>query len=130
MAAEEANGDLKQFERQQFINLETFKRSGQSVKTPVWFVQEGEILYVWTEATSGKAKRIRKNARVNIAPCKAAGELLGDWMPARAQVDESPTAQAQLVQRMRKKYGLMFVGFRLMGKLRRGKYAALRLELN
>ena len=28
--------------------LETFKRDGTAVTTPVWFVQEGEVIYVST----------------------------------------------------------------------------------
>ena len=29
---------------QQYLNLETFRRSGVGMKTPVWFVQDGDIL--------------------------------------------------------------------------------------
>lgn len=39
---------LQQFENQQFLNLETFRKNGIGVKTPVWFVQDGETLYVRT----------------------------------------------------------------------------------
>jgi hypothetical protein len=45
---------VKQFEQQNYLNLETFKRSGQGVKTPVWFIQEGCTLYIRTGAESGK----------------------------------------------------------------------------
>ena len=68
-----------QLTQQQYINLETFRKSGVGVKTPVWFVQEGETLFVRTVANSGKVKRIRNNTHVNIAPCKADGALLGVW---------------------------------------------------
>jgi hypothetical protein len=45
--------------QQQYLNLETFRKSGVGFKTPVWFVQDGETLFVRTVANSGNAKRIR-----------------------------------------------------------------------
>ena len=75
---------LDPLDRQQYLNLETFRRNGASMKTPVWFVRDGDMLFVRTIANSGKVKRIRNNELVNIAPCKVDGTLLGDWIPAYA----------------------------------------------
>jgi PPOX class probable F420-dependent enzyme len=100
--------NLEQFQKQQYLNLETFRKSGQGVKTPVWFAQDGDLLHVWTQADSGKAKRIRNNGTVNIAPCTASGELLGGWIPARAQADGSASALAHVEDLFRKKYGMIF----------------------
>ena len=74
-----------------YINLETFRKSGQGVRTPVWFAADPpsgqpERLYVYSTADSGKAKRIRNNTRVRIAPCDMRGRLLGDWVDARAEI--------------------------------------------
>ena len=55
------------FENQKYLNLETFRKSGVGVKTPVWFVQEGDVLFVRTGAIRVKVKRIRNNSQVNIA---------------------------------------------------------------
>ena len=60
---------FKASERAKYLSLETFRKSGQGVPTPVWFVQDGPALYISTEGSSGKVKRIRNNARVRIAPC-------------------------------------------------------------
>ena len=30
---------------QQYLNIETFRKNGVGVKTPVWFVQEGDMFY-------------------------------------------------------------------------------------
>ncbi len=46
----------KQFENQNYINIETFRMNGQGVKTPVWFVQDDGSLYVRTAEGSGKVK--------------------------------------------------------------------------
>lgn len=98
---------IAQFAKKQYLNLETFRKNGDGVKTPVWFVQEGESLYVMTIPTSGKAKRIRNNGRVTVAPCKMDGTVIGDWVPAQARwIPEE--AVCQNVNRLfNKKYGLI-----------------------
>lgn len=121
--------NLKQFERQQFLNIETFRKSGVGVKTPVWFVQDGETLYAWTQADSGKAKRIRFKPDVKIAPSKADGTPLGEWVSAKASLDESADALRHIKQLMRKKYGFAFNMFQWMGMLRRKKYTSLRMQV-
>ncbi|HWW17402.1 MAG TPA: PPOX class F420-dependent oxidoreductase [Candidatus Saccharimonadales bacterium] len=76
---------------QKYINLETFRKNGQGVRTPVWFAGEPEQgppekLYAYSTADSGKAKRIRNNPRVRVAPCTASGKLLGKWIDAVAEI--------------------------------------------
>ena len=82
------------FAGHKYLNLETFKKSGEGVKTPVWFAADppGRLdssdskLFVYTLGVSGKVKRIRNNSRVRIAPCNASGKLRGDWVEARAEI--------------------------------------------
>ncbi len=82
------------FAGHKYLNLETFKKSGEGVKTPVWFAADpsvrldasGAKLFAYTIGVSGKVKRIRNNPRVRIAPCTAGGKLLGDWVEARAEI--------------------------------------------
>jgi len=82
------------FAGHKYLNLETFKKSGDGVKTPIWFAAEpsadldssGAKLYVYTIGISGKVKRIRNNGRVKIAPCDMRGKVLGDWVDARAEI--------------------------------------------
>ncbi len=83
-----------QFKRHKYLNLETFKKNGEGVKTPVWFAADpatdldsaGAKLYAYSTADSGKVKRIRNNPRVRIAPCTARGKLLGEWVEGRAEI--------------------------------------------
>lgn len=99
------------FGGQKYLNLETFKKSGQGVKTPVWFAAEPSAaldsedakLYVYTIGVSGKVKRIRNNPRVNVAPCDMRGRLRGKWVPARAEILAGTEAQ-QGMQLLNKKY--------------------------
>ena len=98
---------LEPFSKKKYMNLETFRRNGERMRTPVWFVQDGEIFYVQTMADSGKVKRICNNCRVNIAPCKMDGKVMGAWIPAQARLVTDPAVSALADQMLNKKYGLM-----------------------
>ena len=102
--------------RHKYISLETFRKNGQGVKTPVWFVMHGDALYVYTESDSWKVKRIRNNPRVRVAVCNARGDVKGPWVEATASIvegDERRTAD-KLFDR---KYLLKRI-FNLLTKLR------------
>jgi uncharacterized protein len=77
---------LAQFDGQKYISLETFRKNGQGVKTPVWFVRHNDALYVYTEADSGKVKRLRNNPRVRVAICNMRGAVKGPWLDANASL--------------------------------------------
>jgi len=98
---------IEQFDRKKYLNLETFRRNGAGVRTPVWFAREGEALYVITMADSGKVKRIRRAGGVNVAPCTATGRVTGTWVPARARQDTDPAVLARINRLFDKKYGLI-----------------------
>jgi hypothetical protein len=82
------------FAGHKYLNLESFKKNGDGVKTPVWFAavpsasldSNDAKLYVYTIGVSGKVKRIRNNPRVRIAPCDMRGRVLGEWVDARAEI--------------------------------------------
>ena len=98
------------------------------VSTPVWFVHDGEILYVRTGANSGKVKRIRITPRVNIAPCKMDGTLVGDWIPATACEVNDETIDRNVDQLLGKKYGILKKLFTLGGNRGGLKYTILKLK--
>lgn len=99
------------FAGHKYLNLETFKKSGDGVKTPVWLAADPSTsldssaakLYAYTIGVSGKVKRIRNNPRVRIAPCTMRGEVLGDWVEARAEIVADEEA-ARGMQLLNKKY--------------------------
>ena len=100
-----------EFRDQKYISLETFKKNGEGVKTPVWFAADpaadlsgdGARLYIYTIGNTGKVKRIRNNGRVKIAPCTYKGELLGEWSEANAEIITGETA-SQAMRLLNKKY--------------------------
>ena len=117
-----------QFDSKSYLNLETYRKNGESMRTPVWFVQQGETLYVWTQANSGKVKRIRKNASVKVTPCKVDGTVIGEWQNAQARVlDEVETNRVN--QLMKKKYGIQKVLFGLMAALNKTQHVGLAIQL-
>lgn len=116
------------FNRQQYLNLETFRKNGNGVKTPVWFVIDGDKVYVRTLAASGKVKRIRNQQRVFIAPCKVDGTLLGDWLEATARVVDDPEMDRKIDRLLGKKYGLMKILFGLASSLRGQKNTVIEIQ--
>jgi len=85
-----ADSRFASLQGRKYLNIETFRKNGQGVRTPVWFAGEPEDapekLYVYSTSDSGKAKRIHNNGRVRVAPCDVRGKLLGEWVEARAEV--------------------------------------------
>src|SRR5258708_35628724 len=92
------------FAGQKYLNLETFKKNGDGVKTPVWFAPDPSAsldssaakIYAYTIGVSGKVKRVRNNPRVKIAPCDMRGQLLGEWVEARAEIIRGEAATSGL----------------------------------
>ena len=83
-----AGSTFAQLDGEHYISLESFKRNGDGVKTPVWFVRHDEVLYVYTEADSWKVKRIRNNPRVRVAACTVRGQVKGPWFDGAASIIE------------------------------------------
>jgi PPOX class probable F420-dependent enzyme len=103
---------LDQFANQNYISLETFKKSGDGVKTPVWFVLDHGVFYVYTEADSWKVKRIRNNPHVRVAVCNMRGTVKGPWLDMTASIiegDERRSADALLTRKyFMKRIGNLF----------------------
>src|SRR5437868_4326252 len=94
---------LAQFAKQNYINLQTFKKDGTPVATPVWFAEDGGELYVYTLANSGKMKRLRNNRRVRVAVSNARGKLKGEWVEGEARLlDQAESAKGN--RRITEKY--------------------------
>ena len=108
---------LDAFRRQKYLSLESYRRDGRAVRTPVWFAESGDELYVYTEADSGKIKRMRNNPQIKIAPCDMRGNIRGAWVAAVARfVTGAEATQANRL--LTRKYKLKLL-FDLTGKLRR-----------
>ncbi|ABK76936.1 flavin-nucleotide-binding protein [Cenarchaeum symbiosum A] len=102
-----------------YISLETFKKSGEGVKTPVWFVATEGVIYVATGRSTGKAKRIANNPRVRFAPCTFRGGIKGDWTEGSAE-QLSGEEEISIMGLRKKKYGVMSLLSGLAGRSKGG----------
>ena len=116
---------LAPFDGQKYISLETFKKNGQGVKTPVWFVLHKNAFYVYTEADSWKVKRIRNTPRVRLAVCNIRGDIKGPWLDATASLVEGDERLAadKLLDR---KYFMKKL-FNFLTKINRHKRAMIKI---
>lgn len=99
-------GVITQFDDEKYLNLETYRKNGQAVITPVWFVIDNGIIYVTTPSTTGKVKRLNHNKNVRIAPSNMKGTPKGDWVDATAYF-ANETESSRAIKLRKKKYGLM-----------------------
>jgi hypothetical protein len=95
----------ERFLNHKYVNLETYRKSGKAVCTPVWFVLDNDTVYVVTTKETGKVKRLRNNQNVRIAPCGFRGEIRGEWVSGTARFAEKGESEMALALR-KKKYGL------------------------
>ena len=121
------NHPFDQFNKQSYLNIETYRKNGQGVKTPVWFCQEGEVLYVRTFPRSGKVKRVRNNPLVRVAPCGMGGEVCGEWVETSAQLVDEKEAE-RINGLLSRKYGLIKWLFELFGKREKQVVLAIRVR--
>lgn len=89
-----------------YCQLVTFRRDGTRAETPVWFALDGERLYVKTEDPSGKIKRIRREPRVQVAPCTVLGKHVGPPTDAVARILHSAAEEQRAEVALRRRYAL------------------------
>src|SRR5262249_23111850 len=125
--------DMQDLSQSKYISLETYRKDGRAVATPVWFVDAGGgLLYVYSEANAGKVNRLRNNSAVRIAVCAFRGNRLGDWIPATGRV-LSESANADVIEQanvlLDQKYGLIRIAGGFFSKLfgRKRDFIAIQL---
>ena len=91
-----------------FVLLTTFRRSGVAVPTPVWVAADGEDLVVLTPADSGKVKRLRNDARVELRPCGRFGAVAPGAPTVAGLATVEPAAVEPVRSLVKAKYGLEY----------------------
>lgn len=124
-----ASRALKRLITEAYITLATFRRNGNAVETPVWFAMLGGKLYVVTDGTSAKVKRIRATKRVRLAPCNVWGGVTGDWIDGTGRVLKEQRLIDRAHAALEKKYGwqmwLLDTVSRVCGRISRRAYLEL-----
>jgi PPOX class probable F420-dependent enzyme len=115
--------DITAFDRQRYMSLATFRRTGVEVRTPVWFAAVDGKIYLFTAGESGKVKRLRHSSRARIAPSDMRGRVEGAWWDVAARIVTEPGSIERAHTALRAKYGWqMWLGdlfARLSGRIKR-----------
>jgi len=123
-----SNDRLAQFASEKYLNLETFRKDGTPVDTPVWFAEERGTFYAYSRADAGKVKRVRNNPHVRIAPCDVRGKLKGTWVDGAARIvsDEAEARHGQ--ELLTRKYGWIKRIGDFFSRLRKTKHAVIAIK--
>lgn len=90
--------DFTGFDKSRQILLVTFKRSGEAMPSPINHGVDAGKLYVRTDASTGKVKRIRNNPNVIVVPSSMRGKPEGHPVAGVARIlPESEHAHAERV---------------------------------
>jgi PPOX class probable F420-dependent enzyme len=122
---------LAQFASAKYISLETFRKTGVGVRTPVWFAADPaapHVFYLYSEAEAGKIKRIRNNPHVRVAPCDIRGNVKGEFVDGQAAIITAGEADKGQ-QLLRRKYGWMKIAGDFFSRLMGHKQALLRINV-
>ena len=79
--------------RSKNVLLTTYRRDGRPVATPVSIAFDGPRAFFRTWNTAGKAKRLRSNPNVEVAPCTFRGAVNGPTFAAQAALLHGPDAR-------------------------------------
>ncbi len=114
-----------------YVNLETFRKNGTGVKTPVWAAPHGDELMIFTNGDSYKVKRLRRNPAIRIAQCTVSGKVTGPWHEGTARFVEDAAGKQSVLGALRKKYGWQMMladwGGAIRGSKKNWKLIAVRL---
>ena len=95
-----------------YVSLITFRKSGEPVRSPVWFAQFGEnpnSYGVITETNAGKVKRIRANSEIEVQVCDINGGVEPDAQKFSGVAHLVTGAEAVAVRKaISKRYGLTY----------------------
>ncbi len=97
-----------------YISLETFKRDGSGVKTPVWCAPLDGQIVVFTEAKAFKVKRLRRNPKIRMARCDVRGKVRGTWSSGTGRIADSQFEQDLAYAALQKKVWLADARHRLL----------------
>lgn len=123
-----SNPGLEQFSDRKYLNLESYRKNGEAVRTPLWYAQQAQTLYVYTGADTWKVKRVRKNPRIRIVPCSMRGAPEGEWIEARVRFVQGEE-EAKGRQLLDRKYGWQKRLIDWSGKLRKTRTVVMAIEM-
>ena len=114
---------------ERYISLESFKKDGMGVKTPVWAAPLDGKLVIVTDGTSFKVKRLRNNGKCRAAACDVRGNVKGPFYDFTCRVTQDPGDVQRMYRALADKYGwqVKVLNFFAMLGRRIGRRAYLEL---
>ena len=102
-----------------YVSLTTFRRSGVGVATAVWVAPVEDALVVVTGAATGKAKRLRRDPRVELRECDVRGRVRpgAPVVHGTARLVADEAEMERLLEGHWRKYGLQFRAYRAIERL-------------
>ena len=117
---------------ERYISLETFKKDGGGVKTPVWTAPLDGKLCVFSESRAYKVKRIGRDPRFRAAGCDIRGNVHGTWYQGTARLITEPAHIERMLGALGAKYGWqMSIGnffAKVSGRFDKRAYIELTVE--
>ena len=97
---------MEQFRDHKYLNLETYRKSGEDMRTPLWFVEDGGVFYAQTLSNTGKVKRVRRQPRAKLVPCDRRGGAEGEWVEGEAWIVRGAEKERLIDEMLNEKYGV------------------------
>jgi uncharacterized protein len=122
---------LEPFAGRKYALLTTYRRDGTSSGTPVTIAVEADHAFVRSWDTAWKARRMRRNPVVEIAPCTARGAVRGDAVRARSRLlggEEAAHAARVLARRQPVLQGVLVPLFHRLTRRRTVHYELIPIS--
>ncbi|MEC9248286.1 MAG: hypothetical protein VX986_04640 [Pseudomonadota bacterium] len=125
---------MEHFDKTKYISLQTKKRDGRTVNTPLWCVTRPEdigqrIIYAFTNKNSGKVKRIQINSSAKISKCSVTGRVQSKWLDTEVTTSFDQETMRQIVSKMYRKYSWQMLLVDILARLsgRRSSWIVLKI---
>ncbi|MBK1786112.1 PPOX class F420-dependent oxidoreductase [Prauserella cavernicola] len=112
--------ELRRLADEKYVQLTTFRKSGDAVPTPVWAAEDDGELVLFSGRTAGKVKRIRREPHVEVVACDLRGRAThGATVTGVARIlDDDASERVRRV--IARKYGLSGTITMFFSRLRGG----------
>jgi PPOX class probable F420-dependent enzyme len=120
------NNNGNSLETGKYICILTYKKNGDGVSTPVWFIRNDNKIYIRTSNQSGKVKRIKNNNIVSYALCNISGRIKGEWHSGVAKIE--PDVNKMIFSKITEKYGLIAQIINILYKIKKMEIIIISIE--
>jgi len=120
------NNNDNSLETGKYICILTYKKNGDGVSTPVWFIRKDNKIYIRTSNQSGKVKRIKNNNNVLYALCNISGRIKGEWHSGVAKIE--PDVNKMIFSKITEKYGLIAQIINILYKIKKMEIIIISIE--